>query len=171
MFGAMESVPPAAPVRRPRVPRWQWSRLPSLASSDLYAMLALRQQVFVVEQNCAFLDADGHDAHAWHLLGWADDGPAARLAAYLRVVDAGRKHVEPSIGRVLTRLSCRGTGLGRLLMTEGIARTRAAWPGHPIRISAQLRLEAFYASLAFRSVSPPFQEDNIAHVEMLLEGA
>ncbi len=169
MFGAMVSAPLATPAGLPITPQWQWSRLPALAATELYAALAARQRVFAVEQNCAYLDADGHDAHAWHLLGWTHDGAAAELAAYLRVIDAGRKHVEPSIGRVLTMPAYRGTGLGRLLMTQGIVRARAVWPGHPIRISAQMRLEAFYASLAFRTVSAPFQEDGIAHVEMLLD--
>ena len=172
MFGAMESAPFKAPLVLPVAPRWQWSRLSGLTATELYAALAARQQVFAVEQNCLFLDADGHDARAWHLLGWTETGPRAApvLAAYLRVLDPGVKHAEPSIGRVLTVPPHRGTGLGRVLMTEGIARTRLAWPGWPVRISAQQRLEAFYASLAFRTVSPPFQEDGIPHVEMLQDG-
>lgn len=170
--------------------RWQWARLPALTSAELYAALAARQQVFAVEQHCAFQDADGHDAFAWHLLGWTEErrraaarpGEAARsdarggpcgepaLACYLRVLDAGRKFAEPSIGRVLTLPPHRGIGLGRALMIEGLARTKAAWPGRPIRIAAQQRLEAFYASLAFRAVSAPYIEDDIPHVDMLHDG-
>jgi ElaA protein len=149
-------------------PRWQWSRMARLAPDELYAVLAARQQVFAVEQHCAFLDADGHDAHAWHLLGWVGDSGAERLVAYLRVLDAGRKFVEPSIGRVLTLPPYRGVGLGRMLMVVGIARTAQAWPGRAIRIAAQQRLERFYASLAFLTVSPPYDEDGIAHVDMVL---
>ena len=136
---------------------------------ELYAVLAARQQVFAVEQRCAFLDADGHDAHAWHLLGWVGGPGAESLVAYLRVLDPGRKFAEPSIGRVLTLPPYRGIGLGRVLMAEGIARTGTAWPRHPIRIAAQQRLEAFYAGLGFRTASPPYDEDGIAHVDMLLE--
>lgn len=142
-----------------------------LAVEELYAVLAARQQVFAVEQHCAFLDADGHDAHAWHLLGWIDHSEPPGLAAYLRVLDPGSKFTEPSIGRVLTLAPNRGTGLGRVLMAEGIARTRDAWPRRAIRIAAQQRLEAFYKTLGFRAASPPYIEDDIAHVDMLLEPA
>jgi len=148
--------------------RWQWSRLENLATRELYAVLAARQQVFTVEQHCAFQDADGYDLAAWHLLGWTAAIAAPALAAYLRILDPGSKYSEPSIGRVLTMPPNRGTGVGRALMEEGVARCRAAWPGQPIRIAAQQRLEAFYASLAFRTVSPPYIEDGIAHVDMML---
>jgi ElaA protein len=148
--------------------RWQWSRLSDLAPVDLYAIMIARQQVFVVEQACAFQDADGVDIGAWHLLGWAEALPERPLAAYLRVVDPGGKYPEPSIGRVLTAPAFRRTGLGRALMAEGIARTATAWPGQAIRISAQQRLEAFYAAMGFQTVSPPYVEDAIPHVEMLL---
>jgi ElaA protein len=143
--------------------------MPQLTAGELYEALAARQQVFAVEQHCAFLDADGHDAHAWHLLGWVGDPGTQRLAAYLRVLDPRRKFAEPSIGRVLTLQPYRGVGLGRLLMAEGMARTANAWPRHAIRIAAQQRLEAFYASLGFRTASPPYDEDGIAHVDMLRE--
>lgn len=142
--------------------------MPRLTPGQLYAALAARQQVFVVEQHCAFLDADGHDAHAWHLLGWVGDCGAQSLVAYLRVVDPGRKFAEPSIGRVLTLPPYRGVGCGRILMTEGIARTAQAWPGHDVRIAAQQQLEPFYASLGFLTASTPYEEDGIAHVDMVL---
>ena len=153
----------------PTGPRWQWSRMQRLTPTELYAALAARQQVFAVEQHCAFLDADGHDAHAWHLLGWIGDSGVENLVAYLRVLDPGRKFAEPAIGRVLTLSPYRGVGLGRLLMVVGIARSAQAWPGRAIRIAAQQRLERFYASLGFRIVSPPYEEDGIAHVDMVLE--
>ena len=96
-------------------------------------------------------------------------GPAALvLAGYLRVLDPGRKFAEPSIGRVLTVAAYRGIGFGRTLMAEGIARTRRVWPGRPVRIAAQQRLERFYASLGFRTAGAPYEEDDIAHVDMLL---
>jgi ElaA protein len=153
----------------PATPRWQWSRMPRLAPAELYAALAARQQVFTVEQHCAFLDADGHDADGWHLLGWAKDSNGERLVAYLRVLDPGRKFADPSIGRVLTLAPYRGVGLGRTLMVEGIARTAEAWPGRAIRIAAQHRLEPFYSSLGFLTASPPYDEDGITHVDMVLE--
>jgi len=165
---------PISPPAHTFVPQWQWSRLPGLSSLDLYAALAARQAVFAVEQHCAFQDADGLDLHAWHLLGWAraDDAAGGErvLASYLRLIDPGRKFAEPSIGRVLTTPPFRGTGQGRAVMIEGLARAERAHPGHAIRIAAQQRLEAFYASLGFRTVSLPFDEDGIAHVEMLRQG-
>jgi ElaA protein len=162
-----------SPGAHPAVPlalHWQWARLPELAAADLYAALAARQMVFTVEQHCAYLDADGLDAHAWHLLGWqrADDDRV--LASYLRVIDPGHRFAEPSIGRVLTTPAFRGTGQGRAVMVEGLARAARAYPGRAIRIAAQQRLEAFYASLGFRTVSAPFEEDGIPHVEMLRPG-
>lgn len=150
--------------------RWQWSRLPALAPLELYAALALRQQVFAVEQRCAYLDADGLDAQAWHLLGWARTG-SGTLEAYLRVLDPGTRFAEPSIGRVVVAASRRGTGQGRALMARGIAGCAKLHPGRPIRIAAQQRLLRFYASLGFAVASAPFDEDGIPHVEMLLPAA
>ena len=158
----------AGPPGLPLALRWQWSRFPELATTELYAVLAARQQVFTVEQHCAFQDADGHDLGAWHLLAWTGSGESAVLAAYLRVLDPGRKYTEPSIGRVLTVPPYRGIGLGRVLMAEGVARTLQNWPGLPIRIAAQQRLESFYASLGFRTASAPYVEDGIPHVDMLI---
>ena len=190
MFGAMDSAPNAARSVPAVKVRWQWSRFPELAAAELYAALAARQQVFTVEQRCAFQDADGHDVYAWHLFAWAEDSaevastptprgaarscapsgdPAALvLAGYLRVLDPGRKFAEPSIGRVLTVAPYRGIGFGRTLMAEGIARTRRVWPERTVRIAAQQRLERFYADLGFRTAGAPYQEDDIAHVDMLL---
>ena len=167
MFGAMESTSVAARPIAPVTLRWQWSRLEGLAAVELYAVLAARQQVFAVEQHCAFQDADGFDFAAWHLLGWTADANAPVLAVYLRALDPGTKYAEPSIGRVLTAPPFRRTGLARVLMIEGIARACRAWPGKPVRIAAQQRLEAFYASLGFHTVTAVYVEDGIAHVDMV----
>ncbi len=150
----------------PRVD-WQWKRFAELSPAELYALLAARAAVFVVEQACAFLDLDGLDAFAWHLLGWvgADEGPT--LAAYLRLIDPGRKYVEPSIGRVLTAAPFRGGGLGRAAMRAALERAAVLYPGRALRIGAQQRLERFYAELGFRADSEPYFEDGIAHLEML----
>jgi ElaA protein len=122
--------------------------------------------VFAVEQQCAFLDADGLDHDAWHLLGWSGRGARAELASYLRVVDPGLKYAEPSIGRVISAPEVRRNGAGRRLMAEGLARCLATWPGQGIRIGAQARLEAFYASFGFATVGEPYIEDGIPHLEM-----
>ena len=155
---------------------WTWSRFDSLTIDDVYDLLALRSAVFVVEQQCVFLDADGCDRDAWHLLGRIDTNTrpgqsteiSAPLAAYLRSLDPGIKCPESSIGRVIVASPYRGTGLGRALMREGIARALAQRPHVAIRISAQLRLEAFYASLGFCSAGLPYVEDGIDHVDMQL---
>ena len=168
---------PAAPAESgPRAARefpivhWQWCAFGSLQPAELYAALALRAAVFVVEQGCAFLDLDGHDACAHHLLGWrADpDGGHEALVAYLRVLPPLQKYPEPSIGRVITHSEYRGIGLGGALMAEGVARTRDAFPGVAIRIGAQQRLHRFYERLGFAQASSPYDEDGIAHIEMML---
>ena len=167
MFGAMDTAPVTTPSPARIVPRWQWSRLQDLAPAHVYAVLAVRQQVFTVEQHCAFQDADGLDMAAWHLLGWSPDDATPSLITYLRVLDPGAKYSQPSIGRVLTAPSFRGCGLGRAVMLEGLARCAAAWPGHAIRIAAQRRLERFYSSLGFGSVTAVYIEDGIEHVDMV----
>ena len=142
---------------------WQWLRFGQLGLDDLYDAIALRERVFVVEQNCPYQDADGLDRCAWHLLGRDTNGT---LQALLRVVDPGRKCAEPSIGRVVTAPEVRGTGAGRALMVQGLDRCAAAWPGQGIRISAQAHLQRFYASLGFEPVGAVYLEDDIAHLEM-----
>lgn len=146
---------------------WTWQRFDALSGADVYDLLALRSQCFVVEQGCVFLDADGIDRSSWHLLG-RDAGGS--LVAYLRCIDPRVKSAEPSIGRVVVAGASRALGLGRSLMMEGIARSRAAWPGQDIVINAQLRLEAFYRSLGFATEGSPYIEDGIDHVAMRLPG-
>lgn len=141
---------------------WAWQRFAELGVDNLYDALALRCRVFILEQG-PYLDPDGLDRQSWHLLGRDDGGT---LQAYLRVVDPGLKYPEPSIGRVITSPEARGTGLGRRLFAEGVARCQAAWPGQGIRISAQAHLEPLYGSFGFVRVGEPYDEDNIPHLEM-----
>jgi len=158
----------AEPALLTRLPDtdWQWCRFDDLDLRKLQAIHRARQQVFVVEQACAFLDADVYDEVAFHLCAWSLHG--GEPIAYARVIDPGAKHDEPSIGRVLTTLAARGHGLGRLLVREAIVRTREAWPRRDIRISAQSRLEPFYASFGFAALGEPYLDDGIAHTDMLL---
>jgi ElaA protein len=142
---------------------WQWLRFQHLGLDDLYDALALRCRVFVLEQG-PYLDPDGLDRPAWHLLGRDTTGV---LQAYLRVVDPGHKYTEPSIGRVITAPEVRGSGVGRRLMVEGLQRCDATWPGHGQRISAQAHLSRFYGSLGFQGVAEPYLEDGIPHLEMV----
>lgn len=142
--------------------RWHWLRFDELGVVNLYDALALRCRVFILEQG-PYLDADGIDPRARHLLGRDADGV---LRAYLRAVEPGVKYPEPSLGRVITAPESRGTGLGRALVAEGLARCAATWPGQGNRISAQHRLERFYTELGFRTVGETYLEDSIPHIEM-----
>jgi ElaA protein len=130
-----------------------------LTARELYRIVELRERVFVVEQACIYLDADGYDLAARHV--WAESGD--RVDAYLRIVPAGVKFAELSIGRVIVAPHARGTGLGKELMQRGIAAARGA----AIRIGAQAHLEKFYAELGFVRASEDFVEDGIPHLEML----
>jgi len=143
--------------------RWEWRAFAALDPATLYAMLAARQQVFVVEQDCAYLDADGRDQQAWHLLGWTRDGA---LAASLRVLPPGLRFAEHSIGRVLTMPAHRGTGLGRELMQRGLSCVEQNFGPVPVCLAAQAHLRRFYASLGFVEVGEPYDEDGIAHIDM-----
>lgn len=145
---------------------WTWCRFQELGVDNLYDALALRCRVFVLEQG-PYLDPDGLDRCAWHLLG---RDAAGVLQAYLRVVDPGRKYAEPAPGRVLTAPERRGAGLGRALMHEGLAHCAEAWPGRALRISAQAHLQRFYGDFGFRPVGESYLEDDIAHIEMLRPG-
>lgn len=147
---------------------WRWCRFDQLSVFELQAIYMARQLVFAIEQQCAYLDADGYDATSFHLAAWS---PAHTVPlAYARVVDPGRKYAEPSIGRVITSAAARGTGLGRELVQRAIARCEQAFPSQGIRISAQTRLERFYAEAGFGAVGAPYLEDGIAHTEMLRPG-
>jgi ElaA protein len=146
---------------------WQFSRFADLTPFDLYEVLAQRQNVFILEQTCLYPDIDGYDLDAHHLLGWRSVDGKRQLAAYLRVLAPGAKYDEMSIGRVLTTPFARGSGAGRSLLDEGIARAEALHPGHRIRIGAQQYLEGFYGSFGFETVSAPYDEDGIMHIDML----
>lgn len=144
---------------------WTWCRFGDLGVDNLYDALALRCQVFVLEQG-PYLDPDGLDRHAWHLLGRDLDG---HLQAYLRVVDGGHKYAEPSIGRVITSGARRRSGLGQALMAEALRRCDHGEPGRPapaLRISAQAHLQGFYAGFGFEPVGETYLEDDIPHIEM-----
>lgn len=146
--------------------KWRWCRFDELSVFELDAIYRARQQVFAIEQACAYLDADGFDETSWHLAAWS---AAHKLPlAYSRVVHPGQKYNEPSIGRVITTAPARGTGLGRELVQRAIAHCSAVFPGQGIRISAQTRLERFYAEAGFVAIGAPYMEDGIPHTEMLL---
>ena len=146
---------------------WQWSRFSELKPEDLYAAVQLREAVFIVEQQCPYNDADGRDPHAWHLLGWSDEESGRDLVAYARIFEPGVRYTESSIGRVVTAPRVRGSGLGKALMAEALRRVDSLAPGQAVKIAAQRRLEKFYLELGFRTVSAPYEEDGITHVDMV----
>ena len=163
---------------------WIDKRFEQLTVHELYAIMALRQRVFAVEQCCPYLDADGLDADCHHL--WAQTsagGPAADAAggsdsagaipgggailAYLRIVPSLRRFPEVSIGRVVTAPEARGTGLGRELVRRGLALVGSLVGPVQIRIGAQARLQRFYEEFGFVRASADYDEDGIPHLEML----
>jgi ElaA protein len=143
--------------------QWQFLSYGALSLQQLYALLQLRTEVFVVEQNCVFQDMDGADDKAMHLLGMQGD----KLVAYARCFNAGIKFKEASIGRVITQASLRGTGAGHALMQQALGSMKMVWGVQPIRIGAQARLEKFYQQHGFAAASAPYIEDGIPHIEML----
>lgn len=146
---------------------WTWGRMAELPPADLYEALRARQDVFILEQRCLYPDLDGHDLAAHHLLGWISVEGERRLAAYLRCLAPGAKYSEASLGRILTTQMARGTGAGRLLVEEGVQRLLTLYPEAAIRIGAQAHLQTFYGAAGFRTVSDPYDEDGILHVEMV----
>lgn len=141
---------------------FKWYKFTELTVEQLYAVLALRSEVFVVEQNCIYLDPDGKDFHALHLLGTEKDN----LVAYLRLFPA--KDVETNIkfGRVVTARSARNQGYGKELIKELIIFCDIQFPNTPISCSAQLYLKKFYEEFGFKPYGDIYDEDGIPHMEM-----
>jgi len=156
----MSTIPPAATVD------WQRASFDQLSNHDVYAVLAARQQVFILDQQCFYNDFDGLDPAAHHLLGWAHVDGQRQLVAYLRVLAPGAKYAEASIGRVLTSAAGRGGGIGRQLLETGLAYADSLYPAASIKIGAQRYLERFYASFGFVTISEPYDEDGISHIDM-----
>ena len=136
-----------------------------LTCDELHDAFELRQRIFIVEQKWPYHDIDGYDRDAVHLFGHDEAGV---LVAYARLLPAGVKYAEPSIGRVATSGAIRGTGTGKLLMRAAIAHARAAWGDVTLRIGAQRYVERFYADLGFVPAGETYLEDGIPHVEMTL---
>jgi ElaA protein len=134
-----------------------------LTVNELYDLLRLRSEVFVVEQNCVFLDQDDKDQQCYHLLVFAD----TELAAYSRLVPAGLSYPEVSIGRVITSPAYRGKGLGRVVMELAIKNCNELFGPVEIRIGAQTYAQQFYASLGFLPEGDVYDEDGIEHIEMV----
>lgn len=136
-----------------------------LSLNELYEIMVLRQEVFIVEQNCPFVDADRKDQDAYHFMMLNDEN---RLIAYTRLFDLNKYYENyTSIGRVVSSSIARGSGIGKVLMQKSIEKTIELFGNHPIKIGAQKYLEKFYNSLGFESTEHHYLEDGIEHLYMI----
>lgn len=137
-----------------------------LSTLELYTLMRLRQEIFIVEQDCPYVDADGVDLQSHHVLMMME----GMVKAGARIIPPEvQYHDFASIGRVIVRRDARGTGLGRKVMLYAIRECRRMYPGVPIKISAQSYLRAFYESVGFRATEDAYLEDDIPHLAMILD--
>ena len=141
-----------------------WKKYIDLSNDELYAILHLRQKVFVLEQNCPYIDADYSDQDALHLLAYRGND----LIGYLRAFRPGIKYEGSSLGRIVTEMNYRGLGIGKKITIEGVNFLKKDYPNHEIVISAQHRLEHFYIELGFKSRGKIYLEDDINHIQMFI---
>lgn len=144
---------------------WYHKHFKYLSTTELYQILQLRNEVFIVEQNCPFQDLDDKDFKCHHLLGFDTD--SQKVMAYTRIVPAGVSFEEASIGRVVTSPLARGGGIGKQLMKKSIALLEELYGGVSIRIGAQLYLKRYYESFGFQQVEEVYLEDGIEHIIMI----
>jgi len=142
---------------------WILKPFDDLTPKELYKILQLRNEVFIVEQNCPYQDLDNKDLKAFHLMGTQDQ----QLVAYSRLLAPGISYSESSIGRVVSSPAARKSGMGKKLMAESILQIRNLFQTDIIRIGAQLYLKNFYESFGFRQEGEPYLEDQIPHIIML----
>lgn len=142
---------------------WVCKTFDELGLHELYSLLQLRSEVFVVEQHCYYQDVDGKDVKSYHLMGWKD----GVLLAYSRLLPPGVSYSEQSIGRVVLKKEARNSGAGKLLMEESIARSHRIFGEAPIKIGAQYHLRKFYERLGFEQCSDIYDDAGIDHIEMV----
>jgi ElaA protein len=142
---------------------WSLKKFDDLTPLELYKIMQLRNEVFVVEQNCPYQDADNKDLSSYHFMGWDKD----KLLAYTRILPPGLSYTQASIGRVVNSPAARGGGIGKELMLQSIEQVKQLFGEAPIKIGAQLYLHKFYISLGFQQTSDVYLEDNIEHIEMV----
>lgn len=129
---------------------------------ELYEVLKMRSEVFVLEQECAYQDIDGVDLNSYHLIGLEGD----EISAYLRIPFKGEVYDRTSIGRVLVAKKSRGKGYAKEILLKAIEIIKSEMNESEIKISAQGHLENFYKSLGFKTTSKPYLEDGISHIDM-----
>ena len=145
--------------------KFQFKHFSELSTSELYDILKLRAEIFVVEQDCVYNDLDGYDKEAVHQFLKKND----EVVAYVRLLKPGSRFKDYSIGRVVVKESKRGTGLGIQMIQEAKTYIRENWKANKIKISAQKYLRKFYEDLGFVIVTEEYLEDGIPHFGMLLE--
>ncbi len=143
---------------------WTLKSFANLTNAELYAILQLRNEVFIVEQNCPYQDMDEHDLFSHHLCAWNEDDI---LVAYTRLIPPGKVYAETSIGRVLTKPIVRKEGMGKILMQKSIEACAELFGQNAIKIGAQFYLKKFYESFGFVQTSDIYLEDNIEHIKMV----
>lgn len=142
---------------------WRCKAFDDLTPPELYALLQLRNEVFVVEQNCVYQDCDGKDPASFHFMGWQQ----SKLIAYTRLLPAGVAYKQISIGRVVTSPAVRGQQVGRELMVRSIEKLHELFGASPVKIGAQYYLKTFYESLGFLQSGDMYLEDGIEHIPMI----
>lgn len=143
--------------------KWVCKTFNDLSPEELYSILQLRSEVFVVEQNCVYQDMDDKDQQSYHFMGFIDN----KLVAFTRLMPPGLSYAEMSIGRVVTSPSVRGKNIGRLLMQQSLTKVHELFGESAIKIGAQLYLKSFYESLGFIKCSELYLEDGIEHIKMI----
>ena len=144
---------------------WNTKFFDALSLRELYKILQLRQEVFILEQACVYSDLDNKDQKSAHLMAWQGD----TLVAYTRLIPHGISYPDAvSIGRVVVAAEFRGSGIGRELMRRSMEAIRGLFGNHPLKIGAQQQLKAFYNGLGFEQTSEPYLDAGIMHVEMTL---
>lgn len=143
---------------------WSWQSFDTLTAADLYGILRLRQDVFILEQASLYADIDGRDPGAFHLAGHSNDG---RLAAYMRVFPATGPASETTLGRFVVAPWARGSGLAREMMDRCLQWVTTHVPEAPIRISAQCYLEGFYSDFGFTASGETYDDAGVLHVDMI----
>lgn len=141
---------------------WKIKSFDKLTIKELYAILKIRQEVFIVEQTCYYLDADGYDEKAIHIWGEKDE----EIVAYCRIFEPKIKYPESSLGRVLTNPSYRNLKLGKVLLKIALNTIEVKFNTPNVRISAQDYLLRFYSEFGFISTGLEYLEDYIPHTEM-----
>ena len=144
---------------------WYHKHFKELNTTELYQILQLRNEVFIVEQHCPFQDLDDKDLKCYHLIGF--DTESQKVMAYTRIVPAGISFEEASIGRVITSPLARKGGIGKQLMNKSIELLKELYGSVSIKIGAQLYLKNFYESFGFQQVEEVYLEDGIEHILMI----